>query len=890
MGSPYASPSRAGGSAYAAGKGGGGSSYANPSSGAPKKSGHRGFLGSVGHFLADKTERAAADVKSIPGGLYALGAAAAHDEKNMLTGHGDRKSHTLPIAEQTGRAALESIRHPLRDPFQTATTLLPLYGTVGKAADIGTLGKLTAEPRNIHIGETDVPLKSSRNSATRIVQAAHDKVIQHALDTNPEGRLARYAEKRVGGSIHETARYQARMRAVPAQQLAHAAKRLNGRLRRADRVKQAALELTSVNTAPEDAARFHLGQSEKGVNPGLNRSVAKLYQRVADEGLLTKNEHGDVIVDAEKHPDLAVADAHLADVQGRGDEILRRYGVRTPEQLEERVNAPGKLRGGEEAAPGRGFVSYATSESKSGSSPVASAPGPVIGQPRIPITSKEFTGKGIEKGLVPNDITGQAARHYSRIVRWVNTSELRNAIAKTGSDVRRSSRDVLIRVPDEQAEKIPAAIEEMLGRKHVTVDDEAGIEAALQAFKEDLLPGLRDKFATDKRTAIGTEAPEGYRWVSKEVVGDMAKGPRGPRGRVARTADAINSAVTAATVYFKLGHIPTRGFTNASTNIVQGSANPVSLAKSVKLWRTLSHEDKMRALAAAGQHGYEAMPHEGMSKASRVAGTGANWYARHFDAPFRFNSIAYEARRAGFDTPEKFHGMLDMLEKPDGHDPKLVAKADNAAKAANRENIAYDRLNEEERRFIARAVWFYPWVKGTVGFTVNTALEHPFKAGALGAVGAEGRREQQSTLGELPSYENGLFKIGGDSVNPTIADFSTFSPFATPADVADALARPRNLGDMLNPSYAALTHLIFGLDQYGNPTNNPYGAALAELLSPTPEAQLFGELHGKKPSKPGMFTHSPAQTIYRALAGPGLPRKLNVAAAHKAAGREKSGR
>jgi hypothetical protein len=551
---------------------------------------------------------------------------------------------------------------------------------------------------------------------------------------------------------------------------------------------------------------------------------------------------------------------------------------------------PTGIVGGNGARPGRGFVSYATSEGRSSASPVASGPSEVIGEAKAPITSKTFTGSGIEKGLVPNDITGQAARHYSRIVRWVNTSELRNAIAKTGSPVRRSSRDILIRVPDEHAEKIPAAIEEMLGRKRITVDDEAGIEAALQAFKEDLLPGLRDKFATDKRTAVGTEAPEGYRWVSRDVVGDMAKGPRGPRGRVARTADAINSAVTAATVYFKLGHIPTRAFTNASTNIIQGSANPVSIAKSVRLWRGLSHEDKMRALAAAGQHGYEAMPHEGMSKASKVAGAGANWYARHFDAPFRFNSIAYEARRAGFNSPDKFRQMLDVLEKPDGHDPNLVAKADNVAKAANRENIAYDRLNEEERRFIARAVWFYPWVKGTVGFTVNTALEHPFKSGVLGAAGAEGRKQQALDLGELPSYENGLFKLGGNATNPTVADFSTFSPFATPADVADAFARPRNLGDMLNPSYAALTHLIFGLDQYGNPTNSPYSGALAELLSPTPEAQLFGEIHGKKPSKPGMFTHSPAQTIYRALAGPGLPRKLNVAAAHKAAGREKSGR
>src|SRR5207253_8003965 len=115
---------------------------------------------------------------------------------------------------------------------------------------------------------------------------------------------------------------------------------------RVSRLNQAALELTSVNTSPEDAAGYHLRQAEAGVNPRLNRAVAKLYQGVSERGLLARNEHGDTIVNAAAHPKLAAADLRLGQLQGRGDEILARYGVRTPEQLAERVSAPGRIRAG----------------------------------------------------------------------------------------------------------------------------------------------------------------------------------------------------------------------------------------------------------------------------------------------------------------------------------------------------------------------------------------------------------------------------------------------------------------------------------------------------------------------------------------------------------------
>lgn len=975
-----------------------------------------GALGRAAHFTAQKTELAARDLKGMPGGIVGAGLAITKDEidaakKGDLVNatpigallHGKR---TGQLEKQTLNSSVESVKHPLRDPFATATTVLPLFGALGKAADIGTAGRITSAPRLLKAGDAEIPLKASRNAATRIAQAGHDKVVQKAMDTNPEGRIARYGAKRVHGSLAETARYQQRLRAVPAQMLERVAKKL-GR-GGTKRVHDAALELTSVNTTPEKAAAYHEAQAEKGVNPEQNRAVAKLYREVAKQKLLTTNEHGDVVVNADKHPMLAAADVHLAKVQGRGDEIMKRYNVRSADQLLERLNAPGRIRegasyepqklstvenperhvgnvvratvrverdalkdaykqllqednapdrlsleeftkqhpelvdkkitrtfeapgkveavdtkagiatvrffkkgggtwtreiplhdvmtgkgkivGGESARPGRGFVSYKTSEPKAGKSAMAGAPSPVIGEAKSPINSQEFKGEGVAKGLVPNDVAGQAARHLHRLLRFVNTSEFRNQIIKTGSAVRRTSRDVLIKVPGEEHADIPPEIESLLGRRDLTVDDVAGIEQALNAYREDLVPGLKDRFAADRAQGIGTPAPAGYRWVDRNVVGDLARMPRGPRGAVARGADWMNSAVTAATVYFKLGHIGTRVLTNAATNIIQGSAAPVQLFHSRLLWGALSDADRMRALAAAGQHGFESMPHEGFSKAALVAGKGAGWWARHVDAPFRFNALAYEARRAGIMAPDAFHHFLDQLENPQHLTPEQFAKVDGIAKAANREAIAYDRLSESERRFIARGIWFYNWVRGTVNFAANTAMEHPYKAGALGAAGVQGRKNQQNELGALPSYEAGLFKLAGGE-RPLTADFSTFSPFATPADVLDTVARPAEISGQLNPAYTAATDLIFGLNQYGQKSKSPIKDAAAALVAPTPEAQVIqAYLNRHKNQSRGMFTHRPSDAILRALLGPGLPRRLNVSAGHRAAGREKSGR
>lgn len=978
-----------------------------------------GALRKAAHFTADKAGRAAHDIKSIPGGVGQLAVDEYKSVSKPVSLHQLVHEWEHPLSEQTpiakdvkaqAKGTEETLQHPLRDPFQTLLTVSPAAHGLGKIGDVAvglkTGTRLTETPRFIRQGEDATSLHGSTNPVVRAGQAGYDAILQHGLDTNPAGRIASHAEKRIGGAKAETLRRQQHMREVPASQIETAGQKLGGNVAKRNirtpggfsnrKIQQAALRLTSENATGAEAAAYHLGQAAKGVAVKANRRQAALFQAVHDSGILHQDEHGNVHVNVEQYPHLAAVDAKIAAGQGHVDQIIAAYGHRSPEALQTRIDAPnryragaeyveptpakngvispalerqrsdvtrleklharavegakspdrfpkrqalkgdesqmgtliigdGKIRpapgavraerlgaalsvarekldrmeqaryrrmeptgivGGDGARPGRNYLSNETSEPKP-SGPIASAQGSVVGKTRPFVRDKALTYEAASEGRIPDNTTHLVAQNMRDAYRYVNTDHFRRDVIGTGSDVKRSGRDVLVAIPDEAQAPLTEADKLAVGKAHST-EDQLGEAAGYQAYLHDLIPGLRDPSLDAK--SIGTEAPKGYKWVSKNVLGDLAKPVPGASSVFGRSADNVNASVTAATVYFKLGHVGTRVLTNAATTIMQGSADPIELGKSVKLWKSLSDTERQRAIAAAGQKGFEALPAEGSSRAARVARVGARWWAKHADAPFRFASIAFEARKAGFDTPEKFRGFLDQLENPHGLDAAQTAKIDWVAKRADRAGIAYDRLNSTEKRFITRGVWFYPWVKGSTLFTGHTIIEHPYKSAVLGSAAQQGEQRQEKILGKLPSYDQGLIPLGHGN-HPTVTDLSTFSPFATGADVVHAATHPKELSGFLNPVYGAGLGLITGTNQYGQKTNTPVTDAASAIVSPAPETQILtAYLHRHDNQSKRQFKHTVLNQTARALLGPATPRRLNKLAANKAAGLETKGR
>ncbi|HEX5247807.1 MAG TPA: hypothetical protein VFW41_11830 [Gaiellaceae bacterium] len=550
--------------------------------------------------------------------------------------------------------------------------------------------------------------------------------------------------------------------------------------------------------------------------------------------------------------------------------------------------------GGENALPGEGYTPLKTSVKQLPQTGIARSRVPVIGKVRGFIGAKPATGVGVAKGLVPDKTTAGVARAAREALRYLGTVQHRGLVARYGSDVRRTGEDVLVADPaaEHYATEISASTNELLGRTQSTLNtiseaEHQGLAQAMRAKLEEAIPGLRDNFAADQEAQLGTPAPEGYKWVPRQALGELVKDAT-PRTAITKRINDVNSAVTAATVYFKLSHIPQRLTTNATTSAISGALfSPASLRAAMQMRSALSDREYAEAVAASGTHGYMALPHEGTSQIAGFASRGANFYAHRIDSPFRFLNFVHEARKAGFGTPDKFRALIDFAKSPDASAAD-AATMTQVLRRSNRVSMMYDGLGQNEQRILARGLWFYPWTKAAVRFAGHTIAEHPVKAYIGGQLGQLGEQRQNDLLGALPSYEYGLVPFGGGA-NPMTSDLAVMTPFGTAGNVAELLARPGGLIGNLNPVYGAGLTAISGVNQYGDKTTTPIGDAASQLFSPTPEAQILSAyMHQPKPTQ--IFHKTPKSQAVRALGGPSVPRRTNRAALAKAAAREKAGR
>lgn len=764
--------------------------------------------------------------------------------------------------------------------------------------------QLTHEP--VQIGT------ASHTPLMRGVQAVHDTVAQKALDNGvnaaKQTRTARYAEKRVAGAIGESGRVTRNVRAADVAKVSNAAKNLDQGV--PARLGQMAMFLRSANVTGKEAADYWTGQAAAGVGDrikagtaiGQRRTtqLAKIAQAVHDRGLIKLDDTGNVAVDNAKYPKLAAADDLVQMGQNTREGIISRHGLMSDEGLRTRLDLVGQKILGDDARPGQGFVTLKTANGRSPQSPVARSTGNVIPLAKPFSVGKRATGKGVAQGLVPVSTTKAVARGLHEALRFVSSDDLRGKVAQLGSDEKRTGDDILIRDPaaDKAASKLPQHIQEILGRSESTVTEpgEDNLRLAGRKLLEHAIPGLQDEFAANKAAALGTRAPQGYKWAPKQLVPDDLTSSVEARGKVEKFADAVNSAVTSATVYLKLGHLPTRLLTNLSTNAVQGSLSPGELKENVTLARDLTDTQKTDLLAATGTHGYQALPHAGTGTIAKVATKGANLWARKIDAPFRLNAILHELRQVGFNTPEAIDKAIVQLKDPSraGMSASEISKLDGAVRRANRASIMYDGLSATEKRYVARYMWFYPWTKGAARFATHTVAEHPVKAAAGAAIGEQGSRYRQQVLGNVPSYELGLTPFTGGN-DPLTGTLSSFTPYSTVGDVAQLAAHPLSADDgvfgQLNPYYAGLARLTS--DVIGGKAN-ALGDAAHEAVQPTPEMQIVDAwLHPPGPTK--MFrptplgSHDPRtasvlSALLRAAVGASVPRPTNTSVLHKVAG------
>lgn len=292
-------------------------------------------------------------------------------------------------------------------------------------------------------------------------------------------------------------------------------------------------------------------------------------------------------------------------------------------------------------------------------------------------------------------------------------------------------------------------------------------------------------FNTKEAARVMRDAPEDVVEEAKTVGAAVRRFEKmGGGDKVAAVIDSMNMMAKLFVLYTKPAYWSANAIGQTALTLADHAWNPVNLAKSVRLqWAV--HRDRRRgesleeqielgmqegvSLHFQGEQGVGILPavRERIGPVIPFPGgrrnipgyeqwaSAANWA---LDKPFRNAAFYNEARRRGFDSPDKIEKLLN--------DEGLAGVKEEVFREANRNIIDYGRLGPNEKRFIRRVVFFYPWFKGATVYTGRFISQHPAQALIAGQLGQEAVERTERELGPLPSYLKGagVFKVGERNV------------------------------------------------------------------------------------------------------------------------------
>jgi hypothetical protein len=370
-----------------------------------------------------------------------------------------------------------------------------------------------------------------------------------------------------------------------------------------------------------------------------------------------------------------------------------------------------------------------------------------------------------------------------------------------------------------------------------------------------LLHGTSGKF---------NEVP-GYVWVDKRTLGGLDK-PNPLLGVMAspiargviHTLDAVNNATKMAVLYLKPAYAIPNMLGNVALNLVQqGFLAPVNLAKSVITWRALPRDTQAAIKGIMGEGFSESMKVSGLSSRITQAGNKlAGAYGRIVDDPFRRASFLHEARIDGFVTREQLHRLTT--------DERYADQYHAIANRANDEIIQYEALGPGEQAILRRLIFFYPWVKGSTRYALQSVKEHPVAVGAQAQAGQQGNKMIEDVFGKLPSYAEGLIPYGKahHGLIP-VGSPASMALYQEPADILSALAGivQKNPGGIQN---------IFGNLAPGDAA--PISGLSLGQISTIPHPSGWSPLHVMANE---FYGANPLKLLYEAnTGGPARPNSL----------------
>jgi hypothetical protein len=901
FGANYYGGGRAGGGGPSRARGGYGAHFAAGGArvvSARPKAKHGGFL----HTLEHLPGKFATDLKDVavnlPGGLYHTAGMAIH--------------HPVRLGETMAKQTYTDIRHPLRHPGYTFLDALALadlgFGGIARAAEVGRaarageLGRAAraaafgAKPRARFIVSPDT---GEKVAAGRYSRAASTRAVQKGLDQ----LRARYPDRRI---VFRPQRdrigvQRTRNEMIRQEYETRHTKALLGMRRGLNQAQRFSIRVVAERVPLKLRIRHAEQMIQETEIPAVKRQLKNHLNllRRTEKYVHDVGPPGGVEVPRFK-PD----QEHLAHVYQRAKEVayqrenkaiqegvISKPGAETRRMEPARIIHkdlgldPGHLPELFKDEPGF-YVSY-LNKPPAKSLMGKFAPGGLRAPESVPIPKQEaqftnpLTGAALRAGNVhPDTLRTVAASSLSAHRLFSLLAQRKELIRLAKPRVTDPAHDIPIR-PEALKNKgwTPEVHSYLNDTEHGLAPEEE--TTRIHAMLERMIP----THEVSRKLYQGYEVP-GIQWVDKRLIGDLNRRELVPGERMTRVfkgVDLVNNAARLALVYGKLGYILPNLLGNVGLNLVQqGIFAPYNLARASRLAHYLGTEDfaaidtGMGAGVSASIAGHTGALH----RATEVIG-GA--FGHITDVRFRRAAFLHEAWLNGYKTRSALEALLTDADK--------AAERTRIFREARQEIIEYSDLGPAERDVIKRVIFLYPWVRGSTRYAGRLLGEHPVTAGVLGQAAARQTALTKKELGDLPSFLDGIFKVGTRGPHPLVVNPAAAAITGTPGQVVQAARGlvTGNVGEAYKASqfFQPILQAI-AAGKGGKQPSSPLLAALENLYTGVPAVTLEERLRHppSEARRPRIYPMTRQDALLQYLVGTIAPRPIDVARAHASAYRE----
>lgn len=484
-----------------------------------------------------------------------------------------------------------------------------------------------------------------------------------------------------------------------------------------------------------------------------------------------------------------------------------------------------------------------------------------------------FTGALMLSGFSKITTSQPSAMSLIKAVRLNSARFLREEMLKASSELPTPGIDP-IAIKIDPSKNLPKGFKSFMDKLvSGEIDDKDLTELSSshsELLRESLLPRMVEGKTLEQAAAeaLANQRPfDNIRWIDGDwleqtgilhVMGASKEAERAMNATARKwgeagvvSIDTFNDIQKALILYLNPAYIPVNLAGNLVMNFMhQGVYAPHNLWRATLIHRELGEG----AIGAVNRTTIDDEMGTGITTSllssnpgALIHGTMGYWVNKVVDLVPRRAAWLHEARKAGYHNGVK---IQELLAAGRANDKEALRTIDLITRKAKDAIVDYDRMTPWERKFIARVIFFYPWLRGATRYSAQFIANHPLQAFALAMMYDHALGASHEKFGDRPSYAASRIPLSTDSLGlsipgvggvgisdavgshtwtqddlPMSVDLRQALTFLTPTELIQAgvsFATGKNslggsaadVGQMLTPFFYNAGVAIYGYDPY----------------------------------------------------------------------------